>query len=76
MDSKPLHCELTRDAIVVNNDLHISFRRTVRVPDNDQTSKLPPDLGAFPLKAVSDYKNKMCNSMAAKGGLFFPMYRK
>jgi hypothetical protein len=76
MDSKPLHCELIHDAIVVNDDLRISFRRTVRVPDNNQTSKLPPDLGAFPLKAVSDHKSKMNASMTAKGGLFFPMYRK
>jgi hypothetical protein len=38
---KPLNCELKDDTIVVNDDLSISFQRTVRVPDNQQTSFLP-----------------------------------
>ena len=73
---QPLECKLTREAIIINNDLKISFRRTIRVPDNHQASELPPDLGAFPLKSVNKHMGKMCASMAAKGGLFFPMHRK
>jgi len=61
---------------VLLGDLDISFRRTVRVPDNQQISKLPPDLGKFPLFQVKDYASKMPAEMAAKGGLFMPMYGK
>jgi hypothetical protein len=75
-DEKPLKCELTQNEAVVNNDLRISFRRTIRVPDNNQTSLLPPNLGAYPLKSVTKYSEKLQSEMAAKGGLFFPMYRK
>lgn len=32
--------------------VEIKFKRTVRVPDNDQASKLPPDLGDFQLYKV------------------------
>jgi hypothetical protein len=60
---------------IVNEDLQISFKRTVRVPDNQQNSHLPPSLGSFSLKEISDYADKLPESMASKGGLFFPMYR-
>lgn len=65
-----------RDKIVYNKiylgDLEISFHRTVRVPEN---SALPPSLGRFPLYYVENYANTLPHSMAAKGGLFLPMYR-
>lgn len=74
--SGPLHTELKHSHVLINNDLEISFRRTIRVPDNNQTSNLPPDLGAFPLKPISKYVGKVTPDMAAKGGLLLPMYRK
>jgi hypothetical protein len=58
------------------DDLTITFKRTVRVPDNDQTTALPPDLGSFPLFKVDDYAESLPDNMARKGGLFLPMYRK
>jgi hypothetical protein len=69
-------CTLRDDTIVVNGDLTISFRRTVRVADTQESNYLPPDLGAFPLEAVSQHSNKLPRAMVAKGGVFFPMYRK
>jgi hypothetical protein len=74
--AKPLDVKLESDHVLVDNDLQISFRRTIRVPDNQQTSFLPPDLGAFPLLPVSKYAEQLPGVMTAKGGLFFPMYRK
>src|SRR5690606_12307926 len=32
----------------------ISFKRTIRVPDDDKTYELPPDLGNFPLTSKND----------------------
>jgi len=78
---QPVKVELKANAetgnhVLVNDDLKISFRRTIRVPNSKKMSHLPPDLGAFPLKPVSGYANKLTPEMAAKGGLLFPMYRK
>lgn len=56
--------------------LSISFQRTIRVADNNETSGLPPDLGEFPLYLVSDYAQNMPETMAAKGGIFFPIYER
>lgn len=50
------------------NALDISFRRTIRVPDNDKTYRLPPDCGPFPIYAV--------RGPTTKRGVCIPMYRK
>ncbi|KAF2006172.1 integral membrane protein [Amniculicola lignicola CBS 123094] len=75
MASQALGCRLGDDSVVVEEDFAISFRRTIRVPDNNQMSFLPPDLGSFPLMTVSDHLDKIPASMASKGGLFFPMHQ-
>lgn len=54
--------------------LDISFRRTIRVPDNNKSYDLPPDCGAFPLYSVDQFKDKLPTAMVAKGGLFLPIY--
>ena len=75
-NTSALSIELRNDVVLVDNTLKINFHRTIRVPDNHQTSFLPPDLGTFPLKPVSTYTGKISSAMTAKGGLFLPMYRK
>ncbi|KAK5199828.1 hypothetical protein LTR47_001715 [Exophiala xenobiotica] len=55
-------------------EMDISFKRTVRVPDNCDHSKLPPDLGNFPLFKTKDYGHALPASMVAKGGLSMPMH--
>ncbi|KAL8650178.1 MAG: hypothetical protein Q9226_005253 [Calogaya cf. arnoldii] len=54
----------------------ISFQRTVRVPDNQGENYLPPGLGTFPLYSVRNFQETLPATMAAKGGLFFPMYQR
>lgn len=71
-----LSCELRDNQLVVNDDLKISFKRTVRAPDDQTIACLLPDLGNFPLTPVSLYTDKIRLEATAKGGLFFPMYRK
>lgn len=66
--------EISRD--YKGESLEISFQRTMRVPDNKDISHLPPAIGTFGLHEVSQYKDKLPHNMAAKGGLFFSMYRK
>ncbi|KAM0468793.1 hypothetical protein ACHAP7_010578 [Fusarium lateritium] len=56
--------------------LVITFKRTIRVPDNDESTALPPDMGSFPLFKVDDYANTLPVNMAQKGGLFLPMYQR
>ncbi|KAJ4424865.1 hypothetical protein N0V82_000368 [Gnomoniopsis sp. IMI 355080] len=61
---------------MVPHGVNISFKRTIRVPDNNGTSELPPDLGSFPLYRVSDYTARLPDEIVRKGGVFFPMHQK
>jgi hypothetical protein len=71
---------LENNAICINgpsgNSLKVTFRRTIRVPDNAQTFGLPPDLGKMSLFKVNQYAGNLPAAMAMKGGIFMPMYRK
>jgi hypothetical protein len=71
-----LPCKIVDDAILIDNNLKVSFRRTIRVPDNNVTHFLPPDLGTFPLERISQYASKLPKVIAEKDRLFFPMYQK
>lgn len=37
----------------------ISFMRTLRIPDTEQTYFLPPGFGTFPLRHVEDYAKNL-----------------
>ena len=47
-------------------DLKISFRRTIRVPDNTYASELPLGLGKFPLYSATKYKANLPEDMGIK----------
>lgn len=70
------------DVRVINNELHIgqsfslSFQRTLRIPDNDNTYPLPPGLGAFPILRVEDFADRVAASWKERGGVFIPMYQR
>jgi hypothetical protein len=59
-----------------NTNLHISFLRTVRIPEDGKEYNLPPDLGSFPLFDIRPFSHRLSPSIAAQGGFFLPMYRK
>lgn len=58
-----------------DQELSISFQRTVRVADNGATNSLPPGLGDFPIYETKHYEERLPKAMAGKGGYFIPMYR-
>lgn len=56
-------------------DLTISFKRTVRVPEDGKSYLLPPDMGNFPLFSVDMFKSRLAPEISMQGGIFLPMYR-
>ncbi|MBA3755698.1 MAG: hypothetical protein H0X02_05495 [Nitrosomonas sp.] len=51
----------------------IGFKRTFRLPDDNNGYPLPPDLGQFPLMHVDDIGENMPAEMEKRGGVLFPM---
>jgi len=52
----------------------VSFQRTLRIPDDNQSYSLPPSLGNFPLHHVDDFSN-LSENYEKRGGIFYPMYQ-
>lgn len=76
---KPMLSSLGHKSIRVSygcDVLDISFRRTVRVPDNGDAYDLPPDCGPFPIFSIKQNASKLPKEMTSKGGLFIPIYGK
>lgn len=63
---------------LVNSDaftkLTIRFQRTMRLPDDGQTYRLPSGLGQFPLRRVEDFPHTAPNAWKGRGDLIMPMY--
>lgn len=58
------------------SSLSISFRRTVRVPDDGVSYNQLPDCGFFPLYYVGTFLSPLPQKLVNDGGVFLPMYRK
>lgn len=59
-----------------SNGFSLNFQRTLRIPDDGKTYPLPPGLGRFPIRKVSDYSDKVPESWIKHGGVFIPMYQR
>lgn len=56
--------EVHQDAV-----LYLSFKRTLRVPDDGRTYPLPAGLGSFPLRHVDDFSNMLPSHTSERGGV-------
>jgi len=56
--------------------LGVTFMRTLRIPDDGKQYPLPPGLGCFPLRRVSDCGRRAPAAWRERGGLILPMYQR
>jgi hypothetical protein len=62
---------ISRSTYGSEQNLEISLRRTIRVPDNGKHYDLPPDLGAFPIYNIQDHYSKLEKSVVMRGDACF-----
>ena len=68
--------KVEKDAILFNDGLRVTFQRTLRIPDDGKKYPLPPGLGAFPVRRVDDYRDKVPAEWLERGGVFVPMFQR
>lgn len=70
--------ELTIEETAVRIGAHftVSFQRTLRLPDDGKDYPLPPSLGAFPIRRVEDFADRVPDDWRERGGVFIPMYQR
>ncbi len=55
--------------------LGMEFQRTLRIPDDGKQYPLPPGLGAFPLRHVDDFRDRVPAKWLQHGGVMLPMFQ-
>jgi hypothetical protein len=71
-----LQIRVESDGIRIGERFAVSFQRTLRVPDDGREYPLPPGLGVFPTRAVSDYAKNVPKEWLREGGAFIPVYQR
>ncbi len=71
-----LDVKVKNDCVSFGDDFSIRFQRTLRIPDDGRTYALPPGLGAFPVRRVDDYRDRVPAEWVEQGGIFLPMYQR
>ena len=56
-------------------EVGISFKRTLRIPDDGNVYRLPAGLGNFPLRSVDDFADTLPEEWVNRGGVLMPMYQ-
>lgn len=67
---------IQNNTLTLPTGLQITFQRTLRIPDDGRTHALPPGFGAFPLRDVRDYADRVPARWLEHGGVFLPMFQR
>ncbi len=66
--------KIVNDQLVMG-PVTVDFQRTLRIPETG-LHPLPPGLGRFPLRRVSDYPDTAPAEWLARGGVMLPIYQR
>lgn len=66
--------QIVSDQLVLG-PVTVDFQRTLRIPETG-LHPLPPGLGRFPLRRVSDYPDTAPAEWLARGGVMLPIYQR
>ena len=67
---------MEQERVRIGERFSVSFQRTLRIPDDGRVYPLPPGLGAFPIRRVADYRERVPPAWRERGGVFIPMYQR
>ncbi|MEG3627812.1 hypothetical protein [Streptomyces poriticola] len=61
------------DTLLLPGGVAVRFMRTLRLPETG-THRLPPGLGTFPVRRISDFPDSVPEEWRARGGVLLPVY--
>lgn len=71
-----LDVQIEPESIRINKQFAITFKRTLRIPDDGTAHKTPPNFGAFPIYRVDDHAKSLPAEWQRDNGVFIPMYQR
>lgn len=70
-----MNWELAGNEVRIGRHFTVSFQRTLRVPEAEQSYPLPPGLGRLPISRVRDHAGAVPPEWLDQDGLFIPLYQ-
>lgn len=70
-----LDVQIGAESIRIGNRFAVSFKRTLRIPDDGKQHKPPPNFGVFPIYRVEDYTANI-PARWNREDVFIPMYQR
>lgn len=64
------------NSIVFDSGFTVTLHRTIRLPEDGKSHALPPSRGAFAMKRIEDYRDRVPEAWRDHGGVFIPMYER
>jgi hypothetical protein len=71
-----LRVQIEPELIRIDKNLAVSFKRTLRIPEDGKKHKPPPNFGVFPVYRVENHAQNLPVSWQRQGGAFIPMYQR
>ncbi|HEY6232965.1 MAG TPA: hypothetical protein VIW64_17005 [Pyrinomonadaceae bacterium] len=71
-----LEVQIETESIRIDNHFVICFKRTLRIPEDGQLHKTPPNFGVFPIYRVEEFAERLPESWQRQPGVFIPMYQR
>ena len=71
-----LDVQIEPESIRIDNQFVVSFKRTLRIPEDGKLHKTPPNFGVFPIYRVEEFAERLPESWQRQSGTFIPMYQR
>jgi len=71
-----LDVQIEAESIRIAEHFAISFKRTLRIPEDGKLHKTPPNFGVFPIYRVEEFAERLPESSRRERSAFIPMYQR
>lgn len=71
-----LDVQIEAESIRIGKHFAVSFKRTLRIPEDGKEHKAPPNFGVFPIYRVEDHPKSIPARWHGQDGAFIPMYQR
>jgi hypothetical protein len=68
--------QIEPESIRIDAHFVVSFKRTLRLPEDGKLHKTPPNFGAFPIYRVEEFAERLPESWPRERSAFIPMYQR
>jgi len=71
-----LDVQIEPESVRIDSHFVVSFKRTLRLPEDGTLHKTPPNFGVFPIYRVEEFAERLPKNWQRERSVFIPMYQR